>query len=187
MDLIEAIVSRRSVGRLTEPAPTDDELTALLEHAVTAPDHGLLRPWRLIIVRDDARRLLGEAFVTASDDERAAAKPMRAPLLVSIVFSPRPSPKVPEWEQLAAVSAMVQNLCLLLHIKGWGSIWRSGAVTDAPPVRAVLDLRATEQLLGWLYVGTPEPVQQARHRPLALADVRARISTLDEKGVLRCA
>jgi nitroreductase len=187
MDLIEAIVTRRSVGRLAEPAPTDDELVALLGHAVTAPDHGLLRPWRLVTVRDDARRLVGEAFAEASGDERAAAKPLRAPLLVSIVFSPRASLKVPEWEQLAAVSAMVQNLCLLLHIKGWGSIWRTGAVIDAPPVRTVLDLGPAERLLGWLYIGTPEAVQQVRHQPLALADVRARISTLDEKGVLRCA
>src|SRR5438132_10129236 len=119
MNPVQAIVTRRSVTRLREPAPDDLEMLSLLRGAMTAPDHGRLRPWRLIVLRDDARRVLGAALAKASGDsearERALAKPFRAPLLITIVFAPYPDHKVPEWEQLAAVAAMVQNLSLLLH------------------------------------------------------------------------
>jgi len=36
-------------------------------------------------------------------------------------------------------------------------MWRTGASVETPAVRAFLGLAPTEQLLGWLYVGTPGP------------------------------
>ncbi|WP_214103827.1 nitroreductase family protein [Acrocarpospora catenulata] len=178
MNPIQAIVSRRSVARLTAPAPADHELMLLVEKAATAPDHGLLRPWRLIVIRGEARRIVGSALAADTGDDRDAGKPLRAPLLVTIVFQPQAGRKVAEWEQLAATSAMVQNLSLLLHIRGWGSIWRTGPHLDKPAIREALGLAESERLLGWLYIGTPEPHQRVVRRPSM--DVRTRVSSLDE-------
>ena len=50
MDALEALCNRASVGRLTEPGPTPAQLETLLRAADRAPDHKLLRPWRLILV-----------------------------------------------------------------------------------------------------------------------------------------
>jgi nitroreductase len=185
VDVIEAVTGRRSVGRLVEPAPGDGELLGLLERAMTAPDHGMLRPWRLVLVRGDARHALAPAFAdtvdgTAEERARAAGKPLRAPLLVSIVFTPKPSPKVPEWEQLAATSAMIHTLGLLLHAQGWASIWRTGRVVESGSVRAALALEPAERLLGWLYVGTPDPAQ--RCAPRAAAAPEAYVSLLRSVG-----
>ncbi|BCL17534.1 nitroreductase family protein [Micromonospora sagamiensis] len=171
MSLVDAVRSRRSVGRLVDPAPSDEEIVALVTDAASAPDHGLLRPWRLIVVRDAARDALGAALAAGCpvDDEvgrrRAAGKPLRAPLLLSIVLARRDNPKVPEWEQLAATSAMVSNLGLLLYDAGYGTIWRTGSVTSAPTVRHLLGLTPDELLLGWLYVGTPGPTSTPAPRP----------------------
>ena len=44
----------RSASALQGPAPTDQEIDAILQAAVTVPDHGGLRPWRLC--RDRRRR-----------------------------------------------------------------------------------------------------------------------------------
>ncbi|MFI1972825.1 hypothetical protein BLA24_31040 [Streptomyces cinnamoneus] len=169
MRLEEAITSRRSVGRLTAPAPSDAELHDIVALAMTAPDHGRLSPWRVIPLRGASRETLGERFAEAALDgepaarERAARKPLRAPLLLTLVFSPVPDhAKVPEWEQLAAAVCAVHTMTLLLHARGWGSIWRTGAVVTDPGVHALLGLRKHEQLLGWLYVGTPD----ARHAPV---------------------
>ena len=170
MELIDAVRSRRSANRLTDPAPTDDELLDLVTDAATGPDHGLLRPWRLITIRGEARHTLGTALAAGAGDDqaardKAAGKPLRAPLLVAIVLQPRDNPKVPEWEQLAATAAMVHNLGLLLHGRGFGAIWRTGEPTRSPQVRDLLGLGTGEQLLGWLYVGTADAQRPPAPRP----------------------
>jgi nitroreductase len=188
VELIDAVRGRRSSGRLAEPAPTDEDICDLLADAATGPDHGLLRPWRLVLVRDTARQTLGSAIVadlSEPDDSarsRAAAKPLRAPLLLSIVFSPVDNPKVPEWEQLAATTAVVHTLTLLLHERGWGAMWRTGVPCRAEPVRQLLGVRPGETLLGWLYVGTPQPVRPVPRPPF---DPRVRLAVLDQDGTLR--
>jgi nitroreductase len=186
VDLTEAITSRQSVPWLSGPAPDDVELLQLVEMAMTAPDHGRLRPWRLVLIRGDARRVLGAAMArcaaSVAEREHTATKPMRAPLLVGIVFTPKDNPKVPEWEQLAATSAVVNSLGLLLHASGWGSIWRTGGLVGAGPVRDALGLGATEQLLGWLYVGTADLSHRRPPRPAA--DPAAHVLVLHDDGRL---
>jgi nitroreductase len=182
MDVMQTVLTRRSVTRLAAPGPDDETLLELLQVASTAPDHGRLRPWRLVTVRGAARDRLGAALAGGTDDpvraEQARAKPLRAPLLISIVLCPRlPHPKVPEWEQLAATVSMVQTLHLLLHSRGWGAIWRTGNAVDSPPVRECLGLDPGERLLGWLYVGTPDGPTAAP--PRAPFDVREKLSVLE--------
>jgi nitroreductase len=180
VDLLEAVLTRRSGNRLTDPAPELGELLELVRAAATAPDHGGLRPWRLVLVAGDAREKLGEAFAATAEDrdgaDRARLKALRAPLLVSVLFQPCQHPKIPEWEQLAAAVSLVQYLQLLLHGAGWGSIWRTGEVIAQPAVHELLGVGSAERLLGWLYVGTPHP--QARVAPRARFDVEEKVTTL---------
>ncbi|UQI44491.1 nitroreductase [Streptomyces sp. HU2014] len=181
MNVEQTVLARRSATRLTGPGPDDRELAELVELAMTAPDHGRLSPWRLVVLRGDERRLLGGAMAEAAggdpaDRERTAAKALRAPLLISVVLCPQDHPKVPRWEQLAATVCAVQTLILLLHERGWGSIWRTGALADAPPVRRVLGLAGTEQSLGWLYIGTSDARRPPAPRPPG--DGRAKLSSL---------
>ncbi|WP_327411276.1 nitroreductase (plasmid) [Streptomyces sp. NBC_01281] len=167
--LLEAVLTRHSAAHLTEPAPDRTELEHLVQAAATAPDHGRLRPWRLLPITGSERGHLGDVLGQAAPPERAAraaAKPLRAPLLLTIVHCPLPDhPKVPAWEQLAATTAMVTTLSLLLHGRGWASIWRTGSAVEDPLVRKHLGLGDTEQLLGWLYIGTRPPGDTLRPRP----------------------
>ncbi|MFI6113268.1 nitroreductase [Kitasatospora sp. NPDC051164] len=183
--VLEAVLSRRSTPRLTEPAPGRHDLERLVQAAATAPDHGRLRPWRLIAVTGDERArlgdVLGEAAAAPEQARRAAAKPLRAPLLLSIVHCPvSDHPKVPGWEQLAATTGMVTTLSLLLHSHGWASIWRTGAAIQAPQVRKYLGVIEGEQLLGWLYVGTRCSPGTCVERPLL--DTTAKVTWLDTAG-----
>ena len=165
MDLYAGLLSRRSVGKVTEPGPGDAAIRRLLEAAATAPDHGLHRPWRFVVLRGAARERLGDAFATAllarrPDCDEAAlqadrGKPLRAPVLVAVISSPVPSPKAPEWEQLASAAAAAQNLLLAAHADGWGAMWRTGWFTEAEQVRAELGVAAHERCVGLIYLGTP--------------------------------
>lgn len=185
MDVLTAIMTRRSEHRLTEPAPGTDEFAELLAVAATAPDHGRLQPWRWVLLRGADRDALGACFAANVDAERAAdvaGKPLRAPLLATLVFQPRLGHKVPEWEQLAAASLMNHSLMLLLHTRGYGTIWRTGAHTDSPRVRTLLGLAPEERALGWLYVGSPirDRVVPAR----GPYDVTAKITGLPRESAL---
>ena len=90
--LAAAMAARRSYSRVTDEAPSHDELVALVTAAGRVADHSSLQPWRIIELRGDARTRLGDAFVEASGETghgavKLAAKPLRAPVLLAIVFT----------------------------------------------------------------------------------------------------
>src|SRR5215469_9240529 len=61
---LEDFLSRRSVSpkRLRAPCPDADELEAIVQAALRAPDHGGLMPWRLIEFRPETRDMLARCF-----------------------------------------------------------------------------------------------------------------------------
>jgi len=153
-----AMRRRRSHSSVTDAAPTRRELLPLIEAAASVADHASLRPWRLIAIRGEARERVGRALAEAAELEggaadKLAAKPLRAPLLLAIVLSPRPSHKVPHWEQEVVAAGVAHALSLVLDEAGWGVMWRTGLFTRSAAVHRAHDLAPDEQLLGWLYVG----------------------------------
>jgi nitroreductase len=131
-----------------------------VQAAANVADHGSLRPWRLIEIRGDARDQLGRALAAAAgkhgkDGDKLAAKPLRADLLIAVVASRKPSHKVQQWEQDATAAGVAHTLSLVLSEAGWGVMWRTGPFTRSAPVRELHRLKKNEDLLGWLYVGTP--------------------------------
>lgn len=177
MSALDAVLNRHSHSKVTAEAPSRLQLLPLVEAAATVADHSGLKPWRLIELRGDARLRLGAAFAEASgavgkDAEKAAAKPLRASLLIAVVCVQRPSFKVPAWEQEAVASGVAHMLSLLLDEAGWGVFWRSGVLTRTEPVHRMHELAPNEHLLGWLYVGgvpertkseTPNRLEVGRH------------------------
>jgi len=166
MDALDLLQNRVSVTRLAEPAPTAVQLDVLFRAALRAPDHGQLRPWRFLTVEDTARERLGELFVEAlrlrqpeagEDALRKARKmPLRAPLVVVAIARVLPHPKIPESEQVLAVACAVHGLLLAAHAQGLGAVWRTGEFAYDRHVAQQLGLAENEQVLGFIYLGTPE-------------------------------
>lgn len=169
MSVLAAVGRRSSQPRVTATAPSHEELLPLVAAAAQVADHGALRPWRLIELRGDARLRLAAAFAEASGAEGAAlttfaGKATRASLLIAVVASLQPSPKVAAWEQEAVASGVGHTLSLLLDEAGWGVMWRSGPLTRSLPVHSLHGLANNEYLLGWLYVGGRENGQKSGER-----------------------
>ncbi|HAQ59764.1 MAG TPA: nitroreductase [Microbacterium sp.] len=153
MSALEAVRARRSWSKVTDAAPTHDQLVELVSAAGRVADHSGLTPWRLIELRGDDRETLGRAINKTEGEKGASGKPLRAPLLIAVVASYRKSSKVPRWEQEAVASGVAHVLSLLLDEAGWGVLWRTGGYTRAKAVAQAHGLKKNEQLLGWLYVG----------------------------------
>jgi nitroreductase len=92
-------------------------------------------------------------------------KPLRAPLIVAVVSSPGPSPKVPRWEQVASTAAAAENLCLAAHALGYGCMWRTGWYGEAPEVRDHLGLSDEESVIALVYLGTEREGTRPPPRP----------------------
>ncbi|MFE5301953.1 nitroreductase family protein [Streptomyces sp. NPDC056632] len=182
MDVFTALLTRRSVTRLLDPAPGDEEFRYLLQSAATAPDHGALRPWPWwwLLMRGDGLDMVADSLGVERPDlsqAQLAAKLVRAPLKAMLVFRRRVGHRVPEGEQLAATSATTHALLLLLHARGHGAIWRTGLLCTSRTLPARLGLGAEERLLGALDIGSPDPsAPPQRRRPPV--DVGDHVATL---------
>lgn len=160
---LQLLHDRRTVSRLGDPGPDDDELAALLAAADTAPDHGRLHPWRLVPLDPTRRADVSAAYASAQrarddrDDlvERAASKPLRGPCVIAAFARTVEHPTVPAWEQLAAAAAAVQNLCLAATALGFASAWRTGWYVEAAEVRAALGAADDERVIGLIHIGVP--------------------------------
>lgn len=174
---------RRSVAvkRLGLPAPGHDELRQILSAALSAPDHGALRPWRLVLCAPGSRERLAELFVaaklarhpdsTALELEREREKALRPPVLLALIAAPKPGfEKVPEAEQIASAGAALQSILLAAYGLGYGAIMLSGSRCAAENVRAALGIVAGETLLGFTSIGTIVDTPKLASRP-SLSDV----------------
>jgi len=158
---LETMMQRVSNPKLKAPAPDRAELELMFRSAVRAPDHGRLRPWRFIVLSGGALEQLGEAFeasspeADASQRARLRAMPLRAPMIiVTVARLDDHHKKVPLWEQQVAVGIATQHLQLAAHDLGYGTMWRTGEMTEAATVREHLALAPNEQIIAFLYTGT---------------------------------
>lgn len=172
---LEAVRGRRSWSKVTDEAPTHDELLTLVSAAGRVADHSSLRPWRIVELRGDDRVRLARAIAKAEGDSKPSSKPLRAPLLLAVVASYRKS-KVADWEQEAVASGVAHTLSLLLDDAGWGVFWRTGSYTRSKIVAKAHGLDKNEQLLGWLYVGGKPP--RARIGRRKAVDARHHVSRM---------
>jgi nitroreductase len=189
MEALEAVITRCSVAPafLGEPAPDDAALERILAAGASAPDHGRLRPWRFIVIRDAARARLGEVFAEALHRrdpsapeaalEQERGRPLRAPLLIAVAATlDRQHAKIPEIEQILSTGAAVQNMLLAAHAQGYGGKWLTGANAYDDHVKAALGLAPDHRLVAFLYLGTVEG------RPPAVPHADAREHTIEWPG-----
>ena len=169
MDALEAIFARRSVGRLVAPGPAGDDLRIILEAAGAAPDHGELRPWKLVVLEGEAKAAFGtvlaDSYVArcealgASPTEGQLTKERtklgRAPVVLVVAAVHRHSEKIPWEEQFAAAAAAAQNALLAATALGYGSMWRTGDAAFDLHVKKALGLGPHDAIVGFLYLGTP--------------------------------
>lgn len=163
---LQLLHERRTVAQVLAPGPDAAELAAMFAAAETAPDHGRLHPWRLLLLDEPTRERLSVAYAQAQSERdadpdavrRASSKPLRGPCVVAAFARTVEHPSVPAWEQLVAAGCAVHNLCLAATALGFGSAWRTSWFVTAPQVRAALGAADDEQVIGLIHLGTPRPV-----------------------------
>jgi len=172
------IHSRQNISprRLTEPGPSPTQLAQLFDAAAAAPDHGLLRPWRFVIIPQDQRAHLAEVFALALVDrdpdatpeqiEQAREKAHRAPFLLLAVAQLGPvEPDIPALERMVSLGCAIQNMLLSAHAMGFGAGLTSGQAMRSARMRTLFALSEGEQPACFVNIGTVSKHKPQRSRP----------------------
>lgn len=149
-------------------------LEEILESANWAPTHKLTEPWRFKVFTGSGKKKLGDFMaekyraLTPQDDfsiskyEKLKTNPTRSGAVLAICMQVDPSGRVPEWEELAAVSCAVQNIWLAASAYQIGGYWSSPGIIDY--FGELIQLNAGEKCIGLFYMGYFKPFSTNRKR-----------------------
>lgn len=162
--------------RLVEPGPDAPQLEMIFSAAAAAPDHGELVPWRFVVIPMAARRMLAEVFAasllerdacaSAEQVAQAREKAFRGPvLMLAVVDAGAPDDEVPAAERLISAGCAIQNMLLMATSLGFGSALTSGKALQSQGLRELFSLRACEQAVCFVSIGTPLGRKPRRLRP----------------------
>lgn len=175
-DPLHGLLGRWSTGprQLADPAPSDAELQRMAAAALRAPDHAGLVPYRLAVVRGDARVRMADLFEAAAraagkdaeSAQRDRERALRPPLSVAVIARIDPGhPQATAHEQWMAVGAALANFLNAAHALGYGGKMLSGAKVRSPEVINAF-CEPGETLVGWVVMGTPQgQARQRFHKP----------------------
>jgi nitroreductase len=166
MDLNEIIKNRRATPpRFMAKKEVDRELIlTLLENANWAPTHKNTEPWRFIVFQGETKQKLAQTIFTFLDEKYNQGEEINmqkdikfrdnlihVPVVMAIVLQRDAAERIPEWEEIAAVSMAVQNMWLTATDLGLGAFWAT------PPfltlLHSLLELNPDQKLLGFFFVG----------------------------------
>jgi nitroreductase len=180
VNLLQTVMDARQTvlpKRLTGPAPDGRALAEWLGSAASAPDHGQILPWRLLLVPAEQRPRLGDAFAealrerdptaTAEQFAQAREKALRAPvLLLVVVQGASGDPDIDLYERILSAGCAVQNLLLAATARGWGSALTSGKALTSRALRQLFALGPADHALCCLSIGVAAQRKPARVRPV---------------------
>lgn len=170
------LLTRRSgkARDMVAPGPDAAQLRRILTAAARVPDHGKLAPWRFVVVPEDERDALAEAFDAiyvaekpeAGRLEREAVRAFarQAPALVVALHRPAPESHIPLAEQATSAAAAAMTLAHAAHAEGFVSCWLTGWAAYSEGVTRLLG-EAGDRIVGFLFLGTPGKPVEERPRP----------------------
>jgi len=174
---LELLKNRASpkAADLIPPAPNETQLTEILTVAARVPDHGMMKPWRFIVLPKETRAPVVDKLVAnfsagnpnASEAEidKQRLRFSGSPLIVTVVCKISPNPKVPDVEQLLSAGAACMNLLNAAHAFGFGANWLTGWAAFDASSKELFGLADNEQIVGFIHIGTVKGETFQRPRP----------------------
>nr|WP_086938129.1 NAD(P)H nitroreductase [Thaumasiovibrio occultus] len=164
MDALSLLLNRRSLPKMKAPAPQGEALEAIFQAGLRAPDHAGLTPWQFIVAKEHGLQRLADVLVAAGKangaDEAALKKlanaPFRAPMVITVVAKVTAHAKVPVSEQLISAGCAAHAMQMAAVTQGFTGFWRTGEYAYHPLVKSGLGLAEDDEIVGFLYLGTPD-------------------------------
>lgn len=179
-DVNKLIRTRRSIfpNMYSDKPIADETIEMILENANWAPNHKKTEPWRFAIIKNQGLEGLKSFMHTWYEQntppdkfsqtkyDKIGRKIDQSSCIIAIIMQRDPDERVPEWEEIAAVSCAVQNMWLTCTALGIGSYWSSPKSIISDP--SFLDLEEGQRCLGLFYMGySKAPELPASRSPIS--------------------
>ena len=166
MNINEIIQNRRATPPrfLAKKEVPKETIQQLLENANWAPNHKSTEPWRFKVYTGEAKNKLADKIFSLLIEKKESGKQInlqnaekfkigfeRVPVAIAIIMERDIAERVPEWEEIAAVSMAVQNMWLSATALNLGAFWATPQFL--PILNEVLDLKERQKSLGFFYIG----------------------------------
>lgn len=176
---IDLLLQRNSMKLVQAPGPSDDDLDKILNAAMTAPDHGALRPWRFKIIRgqeaikefaDLSYKLRQTSDKPFSEEKLASSKAWlyEVPLVIAVAtqVNHQVSDKIDEIEQYLATGAAMTQILNACHFLGYGAFWSTGIATYIDEFQTAIGFDSLDyRFMGFIAIGTPKVPTPQKDRP----------------------
>lgn len=163
----EVINSRRTIkpSKMNGRLIPDDDVIELLKLADMAPTHKHTEPWRFIVhAGEKAREFVSrhaelyrhsvpEEKFNNDKYEKILGNGKNLSHLIVAVMKRDSEKRIPEIEEICAVSAAIQNILIGATAKGLASFWSTGGMTHSDNMKQMLNLNAEDLVIGLIYLG----------------------------------
>jgi len=164
----ELIRNRRSMypGSYSEETVPEEIINEILENANWAPTHKLTQPWRFVVFTGEGLKTLAkkQADVYKESTELSGtfdqgvydmllSKPLKASHVIAIIMKRDNQERVPEIEEIASVSAAVQNMYLTACYYELGCYWGTSGITYFKKTHQLFNLEENDRFMGFFFIG----------------------------------
>ena len=178
-NIIDFLQIRRSVTAksMTNENFNDEDLNIILDCGIRVPDHGALNPWKITVIKNDAKLRIGNDVLAkefkinypeASEDEIDYERKRfcRASVVIAVLFKPVSHPKIPLWEMELSAGAVCTTLLIASQSLGYAAQW----LTEwyAYNRNMIMELGGnpdTDKIAGFIYIGNKDKSPIERRRP----------------------
>ena len=178
-NIIDFLQIRRSVTakNMTNEHIDDEDLNAILNCGIRVPDHGALNPWKLIVIKNNARLRIGNDILAkefkinnpeATEEELDYERKRfcRANVIIAVLFKPVSHPKIPLWEMELSSGAVCTTLLIAAQSLGYAAQWLTEWYAYSKTL--IIELGGnpdTDKVAGFIYIGNKEKDPIERRRP----------------------
>lgn len=158
MDVLEAILSRRSIRKYTSEPVTDQEIDTLLQAAMAAPSSGNARPWHFIVIRNHA------TMEEVAHCHPYAGMLPQAQAAILVCADEKLENHPGRWPQDCA--AATENILLAAHALGLGAVWIGlyPEIERLPVITKLFNLPPNVHPLSLVALGRPNEKKLPPHR-----------------------
>ena len=154
-----------------------DHLRKILSVGIRVPDHGALKPWRLIVITGAKRKQIDEEIIfpefikanpgaSAENQSIEKTRLQRADVVIAVISSPVQHKSIPKWEMQLSAGAVCTTLLYAAQSLDYAAQWLTEWYSYNQTMLERLGGEPTkEQIAGFIYIGEKVTAPMERVRP----------------------
>lgn len=179
MSGLDLIYQRSSchVHEMEHPAPDKQKLKRILQSVMSAPDHGNIKPWHIVVVETEHVPTMCESMCNAWLDNAGHIDPTRvrrltsylkdAPMVVLVSANIAEPHAVSRRDQVLAAAAGCQNILLAAEQEKVAAVWYSTDAAELPKVHQLFGLTEKQEPVAFIILGTKKELRIKKRSDVA--------------------